>query len=83
MRIVMVGLALALLTVPAFPQAGNGIGASQGAGRAAAPPKDTPTEDPATKAKNERAFKDAVNRIPVPDKKYDPWGTVRETGASR
>ncbi len=82
MRLVMVAVALALLTAPAYSQ-NSGIGGASGAGRAAAPPKDTPTEDPATKAKNEKAFKDAVNRIPVPEKKYDPWGTVRETGQSR
>jgi hypothetical protein len=82
MRLFVAAISIALLTVPAYPQAGNGIGASQGAGRAAAPPKDEKVVDPVQKAKDEKAFKDAVNRIPVPEKKYDPWGTVRASGAS-
>jgi hypothetical protein len=81
MRLFVAAISIALLTVPAYPQAGNGIGAAQGAGRAAAPPKDT-VVDPVQKAKDEKAFKDAVNRIPVPEKKYDPWGTVRAGGAT-
>jgi len=33
---------------------------------------------------DEKAYKAALDRIPVPDKKYDPWGIARpaESGAS-
>lgn len=78
MRILVVALATALLTVPAHSQFG-GINGSQGAGRAqrgAAP--EEPKVDPAKKKADEKAFNDAINRIPLPEKRYDPWGTVRQ-----
>jgi hypothetical protein len=80
MRWMLVAVTTALLTVPGYTQSGgSGIGAAQGAGRAAAPPKDE-VVDPVQKAKEEKAFKDAVTRIPAPEKKYDPWGAVRQSG---
>lgn len=78
MRILIVVVATALLTVPAYSQMGGGINASQGAGRAHGP--EEPKVDPAKKKADEKAFNDAVNRIPVPEKKHDPWGTVRQSG---
>jgi len=74
MRILIVAVATALLTVPAYSQS-NGINASQGAGmaqRAGAP--EEPKVDPAKKKADEKAFNDAIDRIPSPQKKYDPWG---------
>jgi hypothetical protein len=78
MRILIVAMATALLTVPAYSQAGGGINAAQGAGRAARP--EEPKVDPEKKKADEKAFNDAVTRIPPPEKKYDPWGTVRQNG---
>jgi hypothetical protein len=70
-------MATALLTVPAYSQV-SGINAAQGAGRVQRPQE--PRIDPAKKKADEKAFNDAVSRIPLPEKKYDPWGTVRQNG---
>jgi hypothetical protein len=79
----VVTVTIAMLGLPADAQQGgaNGIGAAAGAGRAAAAgaPKE-PVVDPAKKKAEEKAFNDAVNRIPPPDKKFDPWGNVRQGG---
>jgi hypothetical protein len=77
MRLVMMAMAAAALLMvpaaPAFSQAG-------GIGRGAAPmpkaqedKKDQKT--PEQKKAEEKAYKDAVTRIP--DQKFDPWGKVR------
>ena len=78
MRLFIVAVAMVLLTIPAFAQMGGGINASQGAGRASRP--EEPKVDPAKQKADEKAFKEGVNRIPPPEKKYDPWGTVRQGG---
>ena len=31
-------------------------------------------------ATDEKAFKEGVSRIPDPDKKFDPWGNLRQGG---
>jgi len=36
------------------------------------------TEAPASKA-NDRDYKAALDRVPSPTQKYDPWGTMRPT----
>lgn len=78
MRILVVAVATALSTVPAYPQS-NGINASQGAGMAQrVGATDEPKADPAKRKADEKAFNDAINRIPLPQKKYDPWGVVRQ-----
>jgi len=80
MRILIIAVATTLLTVPAYSQFG-GINASEGAGRAqrvGAP--EEPKVDPEKKKADEKAFNDAIKRIPPPEKKYDPWGTVRQNG---
>jgi len=38
-------------------------------------------EDPKQKKADERAYKDALERIPASKEKYDPWGGVRESKA--
>jgi hypothetical protein len=58
---------LALLSAPAFAQGAKGGGGG-------APPKD-PNE--ATKKIDEKAYKSALERIPEPTEKYDPWGVAR------
>jgi hypothetical protein len=78
MRILAVAVATALLTVPAYSQS-SGINASQGAGIAQrVGAAEEPKVDPAKKKADENAFSDAINRIPSPQKKYDPWGAVRQ-----
>jgi hypothetical protein len=79
MRIFLAAAMIAALSLPAGAQTMNGIGAAEGAGRAQALGKKATEEtvDPEKKKKDEKAFNDAVNRIPAPDKKYDPWGNVR------
>jgi hypothetical protein len=81
MRVLIVAMAITLLTVPAFAQQGaaNGIGAASGAGRANQPPE-APKVDPAQQKADEKAFKEGVKRIPDPDKKFDPWGNLRQSG---
>ena len=32
---------------------------------------------------DEKAYKAALDRIPVPDEKYDPWGGARATDAAK
>jgi len=78
MRILVVAAAMALSTVQAYSQS-SGINASQGAGMAQrVGAAEEPKADPAKKKADEKAFNDAINRIPLPQKRYDPWGTVRQ-----
>jgi hypothetical protein len=74
MRIFVVALAIVMLAMPAHAQMGAGAG--KPADRAPPPPP----PDERQKKKDEKAFNDAVSRIPAPDKKYDPWGVVRGNG---
>jgi hypothetical protein len=53
-------------TVPAYSQAGG----KRSGGYAGPPPDNHPKID-------EKAYKAALDRIPTPDKKYDPWGIAR------
>jgi hypothetical protein len=79
MRILIVAMTLILLTAPAYSQAGGGgMGGGRGGGRGGQPSE--PAGDQAKKKADEKAFNDAVSRIPVPEKKFDPWGTVRDAG---
>jgi hypothetical protein len=77
MRLFVVAMAAALLTVPAVP-AYSQMG-SQSISRpmsgAGAPEKKKDEKSPEQKKKEEKAFKDAISRIP--DQKFDPWGKVR------
>jgi hypothetical protein len=86
MRLWLVATMVAAMTMAAFAQGANGIGGAQGAGRAAQPKGETPEETARKKSEekaNEKAFSEAVKRIPVPQKKYDPWGDVRNAGNAR
>jgi hypothetical protein len=77
MRILIIAVATVLFTAPAYSQAG-GLNTTQGAGRMHHP--EEPKVDPEKKKADEKAFNDAVKRIPSSEKKYDPWGTVRQNG---
>jgi hypothetical protein len=65
--LIIVAAATSWLTGPAHSQ-----GFSKGGGaRSGGPPVDThPKVD-------EKAYKAALDRIPTPDQKYDPWGIAR------
>jgi hypothetical protein len=76
MRIFVVAIIVAALTAPALAQMGGGAGGGRG-GEARRPGSST-VEDPAKKKAEERAFNDALKRIPASEKKYDPWGNIRE-----
>ena len=55
------------LTVPAYPQGFGKKGGGPGSGY---PVENHPKVD-------EKAYKAALERIPTPDQKYDPWGIAR------
>jgi hypothetical protein len=67
--------ALVLAAVPAYAQYGSSLSHSPlSNARQEDSKKDAKTPD--EKKKEESAYKDAVGRIP--DKKFDPWGKVRQ-----
>ena len=63
----IVVLAATLLSASAHAQ---GLGQKGSGGRSEYPVENYPKVD-------EKAYKAALDRIPDPDKKYDPWGVVR------
>ena len=65
----MAAVLLALVTLPAQAQMG-GMGKRGGGGG------DTKTDDKKPKV-DEKAYKDALKRIPEPKEKYDPWSGAR------
>ena len=74
MRIlVMAAVVLALTAVSAQAQMGGGRRQPNEAGAKA---DNKPKVD-------EKAYKAALDRIPVPDKAYDPWGGARAAEAPR
>jgi len=74
MRTITVAAIIALLTVPAYAQS-KGMGATPGFGES----KETEA-DKKQKILDEKAYKDGLKRVPDPDRKFDPWGTVRQGG---
>ena len=60
---------VAATLLSAFAHA-QGLGQKGSGGRSEYPVEDHPKVD-------EKAYKAALDRIPDPDKKYDPWGVVR------
>ena len=73
MRIIAAILVLALMMVPAFAQMGGGKRNHGG-------------DDKKTTAKpkvDEKAYKAALDRIPEPKEKYDPWGVARPKPATK
>jgi len=76
MRIFLVAIMIAAFTMPAYSQMGGG--SKSGLGKPPDPQK--PVVDVEKKKRDDKAFDEAVKRIPAPDKKYDPWGAVRDTG---
>jgi hypothetical protein len=60
---------VAATLLSAFAHA-QGLGQKGGGGRSEYPVEDHPKVD-------EKAYKAALDRIPEPDKRYDPWSVVR------
>jgi hypothetical protein len=69
--LVVAGTMVSMLTLPAHSQ-----GFGKKGGGYAGPPVDThPKVD-------EKAYKAALDRIPSPEEKYDPWGIARPEPAN-
>jgi hypothetical protein len=69
----VVAALLALLAWPAQAQMGGGMGGGK-RGRGG---DETKTEDKKKTQVDEKAYKDALKRIPEPKEKYDPWSGAR------
>lgn len=69
MRIAVAAILLGLMALPAQAQMGGGGGRRGGGGEKAA--------EPAKSKIDEKAYKAALERIPEPKEKYDPWGVTR------
>jgi hypothetical protein len=66
--LITVAIVISSLTLPAYPQ---GMTNRKSGGPSTPPPAEKhPPVD-------EKAYKAALERIPVPDQKYDPWGIAR------
>jgi hypothetical protein len=63
-----IAIMVMLVAAPAQAQMGGGGGRNRGGEKAADPKK--PQVD-------EKAYKAALDRIPEPKEKYDPWGGAR------
>ena len=66
-------VALALLASPAHAQLGGKRHAGDAQKKA----------DPGRPKVDEKAYKAALERIPEPKEKYDPWGAARQGGAGK
>ncbi|MGA7805898.1 hypothetical protein [Bradyrhizobium sp.] len=66
---------LALLALPAQAQMGGGGGKHNRGG-------DTKSEEQKPKI-DEKAYKEALKRIPDPKEKYDPWGVARPADSDK
>jgi hypothetical protein len=64
--LVTAAIVVSWLTLPAYPQ---GLG-KRGGGYSGPPVENHAPVD-------EKAYKAALERIPAPDRKYDPWGIAR------
>ena len=73
-RLTVAAVLLALVTWPAQAQMG-GMGKRGGGDKAKTDDK-TPKVD-------EKAYKDALKRIPEPKEKYDPWSGARPTATDQ
>lgn len=74
-RVLTVAAAMLALAMPAYAQMGGGKRGHQ--------TQDTTKTDPAKKKADEKAYKAALDRIPEPKEKYDPWGVARPGDAAK
>jgi hypothetical protein len=75
MRLIIGAMAAALLILPTVPAYSQQTGAIPKASMQAPPKSDKEEKTPEQKKAEDKAYKDAVGRIP--DQKFDPWRTVR------
>jgi hypothetical protein len=68
-------IALALLTAPVSAQFGGGGKRNRGG--------DDKKNEAKTPKVDEKAYKAALERIPVPKEKYDPWGVARPADSAK
>jgi len=68
---------LALVAMPAQAQMGGGMGGGKGHRGG-----DSKTEQKKPKV-DEKAYQDALKRIPDSKEKFDPWGVARPTAADK
>ena len=85
MRVLFIVLTCAALTAPAFADDTSSTSSpttsSRGGGRHSKGAQ--PKTDSTTNAKaDEKGYKAALDRVPTPTQKYDPWGTMRPTTTS-
>jgi hypothetical protein len=81
MRIFIVALMIVSLTLPAYAQIGGMGGGGMGGGKGGRKGAAKATSDPNAAKKNaaeEKAFNEALKRIPASNKPIDPWGGVRD-----
>jgi hypothetical protein len=74
MRIFVVALMIASVTLPAHAQMGGGRGAGKGATKATSDP-----DAAKKKAAEDKAYNDALKNIPAPNKPFDPWAGIRDS----
>ncbi len=75
MRLIIGAMAVALLALPTVPAYSQQTGAIPKASMQAPPKKDKEERTPEQKKADEKAYQDAVGRIP--NQKFDPWRSVR------
>jgi hypothetical protein len=74
-RLMVTAAVLALIALPAHAQMGGGGKRGK--------TDDKKTDDSASKKVDEKAYKAALERIPDPKEKYDPWGVARPADANK
>jgi hypothetical protein len=75
MRLIIGAMAAVLLTVPTVPAYSQQTGGIPKGSMQAPPKKEKDEKTPEQKKAEEKAYNDAVGRIP--DQKFDPWRSVR------
>jgi hypothetical protein len=75
MRLIITAMAAVLLTVPVVPAYSQGGGNKSITQPSPRQPDKKDEKTPEQKKAEEKAYKDAIGRIP--DQKFDPWRSVR------
>jgi hypothetical protein len=75
-RVVVAALMLGVFAMPASAQVGGGRNAK-------ADPKPADPNAAKKAAEQDKAYKAALERIPDPKEKYDPWGGVVPTDSGK
>ncbi len=73
MKKFLVAMVILVLAVPAHAQMGGGRRHQDDSGKT----------EPKKSVVDEKAYKAALDKIPEPKEKYDPWGAARPTDPAR